>query len=278
MVAVAASAPAPTPAVPLPASAPLLCLVPSYPSMKIYPGGHTHHLCTRRGLHVAYRRQLAVVATASLRRLTGVTTRDANPDNDGQRWSSFKFCTQTLQPGATTQLTTGFGAISRGASVCIPTVTDVLGTITFDQTKSTIPLVLEDVFAATPTKVELDGDAEKGQSFDPQVRRGDDLNVTAADQPSLAANRNVDLRPKEQNVNDRARTTRFKDKIQMCVVPPFFSFCLSPTVDRTIEQRNDDAWAEVVHFYNAYQETVVRGLEAGTAAKCQWQASSQLRR
>jgi len=218
------------------------------------------------------------VATASLRRLTGVTTRDANPDNDGQRWSSFKFHTRTLQPGATTQLTTGFGAISRGAGVRIPTVTDVSGTITFDQTKSTIPLVSEDVFAATPTKVELDGDAKKGQSFDPQVRRGDDLNVTAADQPSLAANRNVDLRPKEQNVNDRARTTRFKDKIQMCVVPPFFSFCLSPTVDRTIEQRNDDAWAEVAHFYNAYQETVVRGLEAGTAAKCQWQASSQLRR
>jgi len=155
---------------------------------------------------------------------------------------------------------------------------DVSGTITFDQTKSTIPLVLEDVFAATPTKVELDGDAEKGQSFDPQVRWGDDLNVMAANQPSLAANGNVDLRLKEQNVNDRVQTTRFKDKIQMCVVPPFFSFCLSPTIDRTIEQRNDDTWAKVAHFYNAYQETVVRGLEAGTAAKCQWQASSQLRR
>jgi len=104
-------------------------------------------------------------------------------------------------------LTTSFGAISRGARVCIPTVTDVLGTITFDQTKSTIPLVLEDVFAATPTKVELDRDAEKGQSFDPQVRRGDNLNVTAADQPSSAANGNVDLRPKEQNVNDCVQTT-----------------------------------------------------------------------
>jgi len=246
--------------------------------MKIYPGGHTHHLCARQGLHVTYCHQLAIVATASLRHLTGVTMRDANPDNDGQHWSSFKFCTRTLQPGATTQLTTGFGAISRGTGVCIPTVTDVLGTITFDQTKSMIPLILEDVFAATPTKVELDGDTKKGQSFNPQVRQGDDLNVTAADQPSSAANGNVDLRPKEQNVNNCVWTTRFKDKIQMCIVPPFFSFCLSLTVDRTIEQRNDDAWAKVVHFYNAYQEMVVRGLEAGTAAKCQWQASSQLRR
>jgi len=49
-----------------------------------------------------------------------------------------------------------------------------------------------------------------------------DLNVTATDQPSSAENGNVDLRPNEQNVNNRARTTRFKDEIQMCVVPPFF--------------------------------------------------------
>ena len=49
-----------------------------------------------------------------------------------------------------------------------------------------------------------------------------DLNATAVDQPSLATNGNVDLRPNEQNVNNRARTTRFKDEIQMCVAPPFF--------------------------------------------------------
>ena len=64
-----------------------------------------------------------------------------------------------------------------------------------------------------------------------------DLNVTTTDQPSSAANGNVDLRPNEQNVNNRARTTRFKDEIQMCVVPPFFSFYLGPTIDRTTEQR-----------------------------------------
>jgi len=124
---------------------------------------------------------LPVVATASLRRLTGVSTRDANPDYDGQRWSSFKFRTRTLQPGATTHLTTGFGAISRGAGIRIPTVTDVSGMTTFDPAKSTIPVVSEDVFAATPTKVELDGDAEKGQSFDPQVCRGDGAGVVRID-------------------------------------------------------------------------------------------------
>ena len=49
-----------------------------------------------------------------------------------------------------------------------------------------------------------------------------DLNVTATDQPSSAANGSVDLRPNDQNVNNRARTTRFKDEIRMCVVPPSF--------------------------------------------------------
>ena len=78
-------------------------------------------------------------------------------------------------------MTTGFGAISRGAGVRIPTVTDVSGMTTFDPAKSTIPVVSEDVFAATPTKVELDGDAEKCQSFDPQVRRGDGAGVVRID-------------------------------------------------------------------------------------------------
>lgn len=125
---------------------------------------------------------LPVVATASIRRISGASTRDANPDRDGQRWSSFKFRTRTQQPGGTTHLTTGFGGISRGGTgVRDPTETDVSGTTTFEPSKSTIPVISEDFFAATPTKVELDGDAEKGQSFDPQMRQGDGASVVRID-------------------------------------------------------------------------------------------------
>ena len=75
------------------------------------------------------------------------------------------------------------------------------------------------------------GPSEKGVKLLQEMRdsmllllaeRKIDLNVTATDQPSSAANGNVDLRPNEQNVNNRARTTRFKDEIQMYVL--FFSF------------------------------------------------------
>ena len=122
---------------------------------------------------------LPVVATASLRRISGVNPRDANPDNDGQRWSSFKFRTRTQQPGGTTHLTTGFGGISRGTDIRIPTDTEGSGTTSFEPTKSTIPVISEDVFAATPTKVELDG--EKGLSFDPQMRQEDGAGVVRID-------------------------------------------------------------------------------------------------
>ena len=121
---------------------------------------------------------LPVVATASLLRISGVSSRD---EDDGQRWSSFKFRTRTQQPGATTHLTSGFGGISRGVGLHMPTDTEVSGTTTFEPTKSTIPVVSEDLFAATPTKLEMDGDAEKGQSFDPQMRQGDGTDVVRID-------------------------------------------------------------------------------------------------
>jgi hypothetical protein len=63
----------------------------------------------------------------------------------------------------------------------MPTDTEVSGTTTFEPTKSTIPVVSEDVFAATPTKLEMDGDTEKGQSFDPQMRQGDGAGVVRID-------------------------------------------------------------------------------------------------
>ena len=75
------------------------------------------------------------------------------------------------------------------------------------------------------------GPSEKGVKLLQEVRdnvllllaeRKLDLNVTATDQPSSAGNGNVDLRPNEQNVNNRARTTRFKDEIRMYVVPSLF--------------------------------------------------------
>jgi|SRR6267142_6407153 len=48
-----------------------------------------------------------------------------------------------------------------------------------------------------------------------------DTSVMTTDQPGSPANGSVDIRPNEQNVNNRARTTRFKDEICMCVVPLF---------------------------------------------------------
>ena len=46
-----------------------------------------------------------------------------------------------------------------------------------------------------------------------------DMNVTATDQPGSPTNGSVDIRPNEQNVNNRARTARFKDEIRMFVFP-----------------------------------------------------------
>lgn len=75
------------------------------------------------------------------------------------------------------------------------------------------------------------GPSEKGVKLLQEVRdnvllllaeRKVDLNVTATVQPSSTANGDVDLRPNEQNVNNRARTTRFKDEIRMYVVSSIF--------------------------------------------------------
>ena len=45
-----------------------------------------------------------------------------------------------------------------------------------------------------------------------------DLNATSVDRPGSPANRSLDIRPNEQNVNNRARTTRFKDEIRMYAI------------------------------------------------------------
>jgi len=111
---------------------------------------------------------LPVVATASYRRLSGVNPRDANPDGDGQRWSSFKFRTRSNLPGSTTRWSTGIG-VSRGA-VTVDT-TELTGT-TFGQTKATIPAYAigsKGSFSGTKTEGEA---AEKSQAFG-QVRRED---------------------------------------------------------------------------------------------------------
>ncbi|KAI0248866.1 Mis12-Mtw1 protein family-domain-containing protein [Lactifluus subvellereus] len=75
-----------------------------------------------------------------------------------------------------------------------------------------------------------------------------DLNVMATDQSGSAPNEGGDVRPNEQNVNNRARTVRFKDEIRTA-------------------KAEDDAWAAVTQFYNAYQETVARELEQRQKAK-----------
>jgi kinetochore protein Mis13/DSN1 len=63
-----------------------------------------------------------------------------------------------------------------------------------------------------------------------------DMNLMATDQPGSPANGSVDIRPNDQNVNNRARTTRFKDEIRM-YVHPFFDSAFPDVFDRTIEQR-----------------------------------------
>ncbi|KAH9990703.1 Mis12-Mtw1 protein family-domain-containing protein, partial [Russula vinacea] len=75
-----------------------------------------------------------------------------------------------------------------------------------------------------------------------------DMGARGVDQAGSPANGSLDIRPNEQNVNNRARTTRFKDEIR-------------------IAKAEDDAWATVAQFYNTYQETVVRELEQRQNAK-----------
>ena len=94
-----------------------------------------------------------------------------------------------------------------------------------------------------------------------------DLNATSTDRPGSPANGSLDIRPNEQNVNNRARTTRFKDEIRMYVILTLF-FCHFANIDSDGRAKSeDDAWASVAQFYNSYQETVVRGLEQRQNAK-----------
>jgi kinetochore protein Mis13/DSN1 len=64
-----------------------------------------------------------------------------------------------------------------------------------------------------------------------------DMGVRSVDQAGSPANGSLDIRPNEQNVNNRARTTRFKDEIRMCVVLFNFKFYVLLTFNRTVEQR-----------------------------------------
>lgn len=48
-----------------------------------------------------------------------------------------------------------------------------------------------------------------------------DMNATSVDQPGSSTIRGLDIRANEQNVNNRTRTTRFKDEIRMYVVLKF---------------------------------------------------------
>jgi len=108
---------------------------------------------------------LPVVATASIHRLSGANSRDANPDGDGQRWSSFKFRTRTNPPDSTTRWSTGRGAVT------IDNTTELTDT-TIGQSKGRIPAYAigsEGLLSGTKTEGE---DAEKAQAFR-QVRRED---------------------------------------------------------------------------------------------------------
>lgn len=56
-----------------------------------------------------------------------------------------------------------------------------------------------------------------------------DMNVMATNPSGSPSNGSTDIRANEQNVNNRARTTRFKDEIRMCVlscilIPRFANF------------------------------------------------------
>jgi hypothetical protein len=64
-----------------------------------------------------------------------------------------------------------------------------------------------------------------------------DMNVMATDQPGSTANGSVDVRANEQNVNNRARTARFKDEIRTYVhrsvqIPRFADFYYRTTGQR----------------------------------------------
>ncbi|KAH8991190.1 Mis12-Mtw1 protein family-domain-containing protein [Lactarius akahatsu] len=75
-----------------------------------------------------------------------------------------------------------------------------------------------------------------------------DLKGMRSDEPGSATNRGVEVRANEQNVNNRGRTTRFNDAINLA-------------------KAEDDAWTAVGQFYNAYQESVMKELEQRQRAK-----------
>ncbi len=95
------------------------------------------------------------------------------------------------------------------------------------------------------------------------------LNATSIDRPGSPANGSLDVRPNEQNVNNRARTTRFKDEIRMYVILICFFLILLISI-RTAEQ--------------SQRSTILRflprssGEGARAAAKRQGQASCHARR
>jgi len=90
-----------------------------------------------------------------------------------------------------------------------------------------------------------------------------DMNVMAADQPGSAAN-GAYIPANEQNVNNRARTARFKDEIRMCVLRFLILLILTMIIEAKAE---DEAWAAVSQYYNAYQESALKELEQRQKSK-----------
>jgi kinetochore protein Mis13/DSN1 len=97
-----------------------------------------------------------------------------------------------------------------------------------------------------------------------------DMKVMTADQPGSVANGTVDVRANEQNINNRVRTARFKDEIRTYVlrmrIVQILRFA-DVHLSHDSAKAEDDAWAAVTHFYNTYQETVMRELEQWQKAK-----------
>jgi kinetochore protein Mis13/DSN1 len=63
-----------------------------------------------------------------------------------------------------------------------------------------------------------------------------DLNATSIDRLGSPANGSLDIRPNEQNLNNCARTTQFKDEIRMYVILGFLFFLIFYISIRTAEQ------------------------------------------
>jgi hypothetical protein len=107
-----------------------------------------------------------VVAGASIRCISG-NSRDANDDDDGQRWSALRFRTRTTRSsGVNTRWSTGFGPSRGGVSVGI--TTDITST-TPAAARETSPVYSvgslgpDEMFAGAKIDKELDENSQRGE-------------------------------------------------------------------------------------------------------------------